>query len=189
MRPKDEHKEERIKQACIDLVYDYGVEGISAGKISEKANVSSATIYIYFESMINMYRTINEEILSEYFTSITKTLNNKKSVKDNFYGLWDAAYAFCSQNPKKFIFTTRMTNSCIVDPSADDVKPFHVPIADLLNKGIQSKTLKPLSTVCFILVAFSPLYGLLKAHIESKSQIEEPVRALLKQAAWDAVKQ
>ena len=189
MRPKDEHKEERIKQACIALIYDCGIEGISAGKISEKAKVSSATIYIYFESMVNMYRTINEEILIEYFTSISERLNDKKSIKENFYNLWDGAYDYCSQNPKKFIFTTRMINSCIVNPSGSDIEPYHLSISRFLDQGIEDNTLKPLSVISFILVAFSPLYGLLKAHIERNTNIETPVKALLKQAAWDAVKQ
>lgn len=50
MRNKDELKQEAIIQATIKLVNKIGFVSSSVAKISKEANVSPATIYIYYKN-------------------------------------------------------------------------------------------------------------------------------------------
>ena len=59
MRNKDLDKQNRIKEAMIQLILRDGIDGISMSKIAKEAGVSPATIYVYYES--------KEDMLSEVF--------------------------------------------------------------------------------------------------------------------------
>lgn len=190
MRNKDESKRLRIQQACIDMVFDIGIEGVSAGKIAKNAEVSPASIYVYYENMIDMLQSINNDIIVHYFTEISKSLNLKKSVKDNFYALWNAAYVYCTINYKEFIFTSRISNTCVVDLKKKiSIPEHHQSISGFLNQAIDEKKIKPLSVECFIYIAFTPFYGILKTNIENNViHLEDDILNLLRLAAWDAIR-
>ena len=50
MRLKDEDKQRRIKEAMVSLILQEGINGASVAKIASRAQVSPATIYIYYDS-------------------------------------------------------------------------------------------------------------------------------------------
>ncbi len=190
MRIKDDKKISRIKQACVDLTFELGVEGVSAGKVSKISNVSASSIYVYFENMRDMFQAINDEIIEDYFTTISISLKEDMITKDRFLALWNAAYTYCSNNYKRFIFTTRMMNSCIVDyNNTKEIKPYHEVINEFLILGSNEKIIKKLDVASFIYIAFSPLYAMLKSNIEiGHFKLDNESRQLLQLAAWDAIK-
>ena len=49
MRHKDDSKREAISNAAIELITTIGFANTSMSKIAKAANVSPATIYVYFE--------------------------------------------------------------------------------------------------------------------------------------------
>lgn len=59
MRTKDFDKQQRIKQAMVQLILREGINGASVSKIAREAGVSPATIYVYYSS--------KEDMLSEVF--------------------------------------------------------------------------------------------------------------------------
>ena len=59
MRSKDQEKQQRIKEAMVNLFLREGIDGTSISKIAREAGVSPATIYIYYAS--------KEEMLAEVF--------------------------------------------------------------------------------------------------------------------------
>ena len=59
MRIKDLHKQEAIIEATVELVNEIGFVSSSVSKIAKKANVSPATLYIYYknkEDILEMFR-------------------------------------------------------------------------------------------------------------------------------------
>ncbi|WP_437397929.1 hypothetical protein [Flagellimonas lutimaris] len=190
MRSKDENKRLRIKQACIDLAFDDGIEGISAIKLAKKAKVSAASIYVYYDNMSDMLQKINEEILVDYFNEISEVIDLDRSVKQNFLTLWNAAYNYCKNHYKEFIFTTRISNTCVVDLKRKNaIPPHHKRLFEYLDKAINEHKVKPLSVECFIYIAFTPFYGILKTNIENDVvNIDDDIHNLLITAAWDAVR-
>ena len=47
MRNKDFDKQNRIKEAMIQLILRDGIDGVSMSKIAKEVGVSPATIYVY----------------------------------------------------------------------------------------------------------------------------------------------
>ena len=66
MRYKDELKQEAIIQATINLVNEIGFAASSVAKIARVAEVSPATIYIYYENkedlLISTYIRIKQKM-------------------------------------------------------------------------------------------------------------------------------
>jgi AcrR family transcriptional regulator len=50
MRTRDQKKYNAVVKSSIKLTNELGFSGISVSKIAKRANVSPATIYIYFEN-------------------------------------------------------------------------------------------------------------------------------------------
>ena len=64
MRSKDLDKQQRIKAAMVRLILREGIDGASVSKIAKEAEVSPATIYVYYES--------KEAMLSEVFREYSR---------------------------------------------------------------------------------------------------------------------
>ena len=58
-------KRRRIKDAVIELMLEEGFHGTSISKIARKAEVSPATVYIYYESKEDMLQNIYLEYSEE----------------------------------------------------------------------------------------------------------------------------
>jgi AcrR family transcriptional regulator len=64
MRTKDLDKQQRIKDAMVRLILREGINGASVAKIAREAEVSPATIYVYYSS--------KEEMLAEVFREYSR---------------------------------------------------------------------------------------------------------------------
>mgnify|MGYP001795214305 CR=1 FL=1 len=137
-----------------------------------------------------MFQVINDEITSDFFEFISKDLGEDKSVKTNFDSLWEAAYEYCSKFPREFIFTRRMTYSCIVQQDeSESLKPFYEKLDDFLAKAIADGAMKEMSLMNFVYIALSPLYGIMKSTIENgKFYMQSDDLELYKSTSWNAIK-
>lgn len=61
MRTKDYDKQQRIKEAMVRLILKEGLNGASVSKIAKEANVSPATIYVYYSSKEEMFAEVYRE--------------------------------------------------------------------------------------------------------------------------------
>ena len=50
MRTKDEEKQDALFEATVKLVNEIGFAASSVAKIAKEANVSAATLYIYYRN-------------------------------------------------------------------------------------------------------------------------------------------
>lgn len=67
MRRRDDEKEQRMKDAVIEVVLAEGFGGASASKITKCAGIASATLYIYYDSKERMLQSVYKECAEERF--------------------------------------------------------------------------------------------------------------------------
>ena len=85
MRVKDELKQDALFKATIKLVNEIGFVASSVSKIAREADVSPATIYVYYKNKedllvstyINIKQTLSDEILRDFCIN---TLNDCDTV-------------------------------------------------------------------------------------------------------------
>lgn len=92
MRKKDDKKQENIKNAVVKLILKEGFHGTSISKIAKEADVSPATVYIYYENKDEMLRKIyleySKNILNHLLNNISESMSGKELIESlvkNYY--------------------------------------------------------------------------------------------------------
>ena len=112
MRVKDEKKEQAIFDAAITLITTNGLADTSMSKIAKVADVSAATIYIYFENKEDMLNKTYTHVKREIAAALGKGLQPKLTVEEAFKVIWNNFYKYAVKNSVKFSFTEQFANSC-----------------------------------------------------------------------------
>jgi AcrR family transcriptional regulator len=187
VRHKDDNKQRAICDAAIELITANGFADTSMSKIAKAANVSPATIYVYFENkeeLINkIYLFVKQEMSAELLQGVGANL----SVAEAFKVIWDNFYNYATANPVRFAFTEQFANSPLVARCKDESISYFKPLLDLFNRGVAEKVFKEISLEIFIAFTFAPLTGLIKEHFGGVIVLDEKVLATTFEIAWDAV--
>ena len=86
MRTKDFDKQQRIKRAMVRLILEEGISGASISKIAREADVSSATIYVYYNSKEEMLAEVFRECSHDTYLFLTVEHSQLDRVSNDDYG-------------------------------------------------------------------------------------------------------
>ncbi|MCF8260078.1 MAG: TetR/AcrR family transcriptional regulator [Melioribacteraceae bacterium] len=189
MRIKDEAKQSAIIDATVKLVNEIGFVSSSVSKIAKEANVSPATLYIYYKNkedlLVSTYleikQRLSEEILSEF--------NQNAPIRDSLYKFWTNAFHFISQNNSYFQYTEQFANSPYSEKvNHEDVEKSFTPIYEVLQKGIEQKIIKNVSFEILSVFMFYPIMNLSNARLCKNITADSKTIEDAFQLAWDAIK-
>ena len=110
MRKKDDEKEYRIRQAVIELMLKEGFYGTSIAKIAKAANVSPATVYIYYENKEEMLQDIYQKCSESVFYYLTQGINCEMNRAGMIETLIRRYYAYMTQHQEAFCFIEQFAN-------------------------------------------------------------------------------
>ena len=100
---KEREKEMRrrqIQDAAKELFILKGFNSTTIEEIAEKAELSPATIYLYFKNKEELYASINLITLQDLFNEIRKVYTNKKlSVEEKIIKFKDGMYKVFKHDP------------------------------------------------------------------------------------------
>jgi len=189
MRVKDELKQDALFNATVKLVNEIGFVASSVSKIAKEANVSPATIYVYYENkedlLISTYINIKQSISK----AILKDFDNSLPIRDILYKLWLNMFAYISNHSDYLQFSEQFSNSpysTLVNKS--EVEKYYEPIFEVLKRGIEQKIIKD---VCFDILAtfiFHPIMTLSNQRICKDFERNEVNIETAFKLAWDAIK-
>jgi len=136
-------KKTAIRKAAIRLINSLGLAGVSMSKIAKEANVSPATIYLYFENkedMINeLYLGLKYEMSLKYF----KDFDPKMPIKEGFKKLWYNLVDYVQNNPENFSFIEQYHNSPLINNfSKEKIASYFEPLNNLFERGIKEGVIK-----------------------------------------------
>lgn len=189
MRHKDEAKREAVIAATVKLVNEIGFVSSSVSKIAREADVSPATIYIYYKNKEDLLLSTYIDIKQKLSRAIMKDFNPDRPIRDILKKMWFNAFEYTSQYPHYFQFTEQFANSAyasLVDKR--QVEKYFEPMVKVLQSGIEQKIIKDVSFEILSVFMFYPVMLLsnprLCANFEfSKENIEKAFTL-----AWDAIK-
>lgn len=188
VRHKDDKKLQAICDAAIELITANGFADTSMSKIAKAANVSPATIYVYFENkedLLNKIYLFVKQIMSQ---EILKGVTADLPVAKAFEIIWNNFYHYAIKNPVRFAFTEQFVNSPMVDRICkEESGSYFKPILDLFHRGKEEKIFKNISLEMFIAFTLAPLTGLIKAHANGEILLDRKMLKTAYQIAWDAV--
>lgn len=156
MRKKDDQKQENIKRAVIKLILEEGFHGTSISKIAKEAEVSPATVYVYYKNkdimLHEIYFEYSEEILNHLLNKVSEHMTGLELIDT----LIKSYYNYIKDNKEIFLFVEQfsscpaLTNSCKAQKSTKDFD-------NLLDKIKKNKIIKDYSNNTIISLIFSPV--------------------------------
>ena len=189
MRTKDQSKQEAIFKATIKLVNEIGLVASSVAKIATEANVSPATIYIYYRNKDDLLVSTYLRIKREMGHSLTDGLNRDQPLRDVFRELWFRMFDFFKAHPDYFRFTEQFSNSPYVQQvEAREVEEAFAPMLRLVQKGIEQKIIKNVSPNLLSVFLFYQIYPLANKRLCPDWQLSSENIDQAFSMAWDAIK-
>jgi AcrR family transcriptional regulator len=156
MRTRDEVKEQTIREKAIKMIVKEGLDGFSLQKLAKAANVSPATIYIYYHDKEDLIVSLGAEITDNLLDYSLKGFSPDMSFAEGLRVQW----------------MNRARYSSFYDKVHNKVKlNFGAMMREFVYNAIKRKELKRLPFEVYWSVAFAPLYQLIKFHNQGRSYV------------------
>jgi AcrR family transcriptional regulator len=189
IRQKCDKKRAALLNATLSLVNNQGFHAAPMSKIAKMAEMSPATIYIYFENKQDLINQLYLEIKETFSTFAFKNYNEEQCVKDSFKQVWYNIAHFKLNKEEESNFLSQCDNTPIIDEKIKREALKHLqPLIDLWERGIQEGVLKPISP--YLLYAFTiyPLAFLTNKQHKNSCELKETTLNNAFKVAWDSIK-
>lgn len=110
MRRKDDDKQQRIKEAVIELILQEGFDGTSISKIARRAEVSPATVYIYFDNKDDMLQDIYREYSEEVYGYVLQRVTPRMDGAELIDTLVRSYYSYMNDHQEIFSFVEQCSH-------------------------------------------------------------------------------
>jgi AcrR family transcriptional regulator len=167
MRTRDENKERIIRQKAIEMFVAEGFDGLSMQKLAKAADVSPATIYIYFRDREDLILQIYIEESRKVSKATLENFDPEMHFDEGLRVQWINRAKYCIQNPLGMQFIEQVRHSPLFEKAFSMMdKVFIDSMKVFVTTAIERKELIPLPLQVYWAIAFAPMYQLVKFEIE-----------------------
>lgn len=167
MRPKDEHKETAIRKLALDMIVEEGFKGLSMQKLAKKANVSPATIYIYFEDRNDLLNKLYLQVLERTNVAALAGFDAGMGFEQGLQTLWLNRYRYYIKNPVDYFFIEQFINSPLIhDVAGQEDKAFGKTMQQFYTNAVNNDGLKTLPFEIYWTMTNAPLYQFIKFRLQ-----------------------
>ncbi|AJR04233.1 TetR/AcrR family transcriptional regulator [Siansivirga zeaxanthinifaciens] len=182
-------KRNALVKATIELVNNNGFHATPMSKIAKMANVSPATIYLYFENKQDLVNKTYIEVKEEYTKYAFATYNASMSVKEGFKIIWYRIADFKLNDCENAMFLAQCDNTPMIDePSRQEGIKHLQPLLDLWERGKKEGIIKPISDYLLYAYAINPLSFLMIMQKRGSFNLNDTHLDEAFQAAWSSIK-
>src|SRR4051812_14286763 len=104
MRTRDESKELAIRQKAIEMIVKKGFDELSMQKLAKAANVSPATIYIYFKDRDDLIAQLWVGEMEKMAAASLEGFDSSMSFEEGLRLQWMNRAKFCMENQQSIYF-------------------------------------------------------------------------------------
>lgn len=189
MRIKDINKQAAIIEATVDLVNEIGFASSSVSKIAKKANVSPATLYIYYKNKEDLLVSTYVEIKKKMGKELLNNFDSSKPLRDLFFIFWKNTFNFIDKNRALYKYSEQFSNSPYLElvNRAELEKNFE-PFVKTIQKGIEQKIIKDVPFEILAAFIFFPVSAISNSKLCISTEISDEVIGTSFTLAWDAIK-
>ncbi|MFL1895254.1 TetR/AcrR family transcriptional regulator [Aquimarina sp. 2-A2] len=181
-------KRNALIKATIELVNNNGFHATAMSKIAKIANVSPATIYLYFENKQDLVNQTYLDVKTKYTDFVFKTYNENTSIKAGFELIWKRIAEFNSKESDYSFFLNQCNNTPMIDASSRQEGIKHLqPLLDLWKRGKEDGIIKPFSDQILYAYSINPLSFLMMAQKQGHFQLNDHIEEAFV-TAWDSIK-
>jgi AcrR family transcriptional regulator len=188
MRLKDDNKITEIYRSAIKIVNSLGFEGSSMSKIANEANVSAATIYLYFKNKEDMISKLYIHLKSKELKSYFKENRDLTISKGTFRTAWLNHFQYITENIEEYIFLESFSNCPLVNQIEKENKADYCSTFELLFEQSKSAGLiKNIQNDIIFSLLFAPISHLVKKSKTERTNIATNDLIEIFEASWRAI--
>ena len=170
MRLRDEHKERVIREKALQMMVKEGLEGFSMQKLAKAADVSPATIYIYFKDKEDLVTQLCKDAGKKMMDITFKNFDPSMSFSEGLKVQWINRANYCMKFPDQMHFLEQLRHSPYGEKVSEMMgESFKKIMGDFVANAIRKKQLVKVPVEVYWSIAFAPLYNLVKFHMTGKS--------------------
>lgn len=189
IREKSKEKRDALLKATLSLVNNNGFHDAPMSKIAKMANVSPATIYIYFENKQDLINQLYLEVKISYTEHAFKDYSEKMPVKKAFELIWYNIADYKLNKVDEAWFLSQCDNTIMIDEASRQEGLRHLqPLLDLWERGQQEGIIKVTSPYILYAYAIYPLAFLMNSQKRAYLQLDQESLDQAFQAAWDSIR-
>ncbi len=170
MRTRDINKERAIRDHALKMIVKNGFDGLSMQKLAKAADVSPATIYIYFKDREDLILQLFVEASKKMTEATLKDFDPSMSFSEGLKVQWMNRARYCMANPDEMHFLEQIRHSPLQEKSLVLLgTKFKENMKAFVSNAIKNKELVKVPVEVYWSVAFAPLYTLVQFHIAGTS--------------------
>ncbi len=189
IREKSKEKRNALLKATLSLVNNNGFHDAPMSKIAKMANVSPATIYIYFENKQDLINQLYLELKISYTAQAFKDYSENMPVKKAFELIWYNIADYKLRQVEEAWFLSQCDNTTMIDEASRQEGLKHLqPLLDLWERGQKEGIIKDVSPYILYAYAIKPLAFLMNMQKRNLYQLDKESLEQAFQAAWDSIR-
>lgn len=170
MRTRDIQKENSIRQKAIEMIVQQGLDGFSMQKLAKAANVSPATLYIYYKDRDDLVTQIATEVSLRMMDISLRGLHPKMSFAEGMAIQWKNRLEFYLKYPLDVQFIEQIRYTPVYDNIKKTIRTtFGDVLGKFMHNAINKGECTPLPFEVYWCIAFAPLYQLIKFHAQGET--------------------
>ncbi|CAM1354185.1 TetR/AcrR family transcriptional regulator [Tenacibaculum insulae] len=182
-------KRNALIKATVELVNNNGFHATPMSKIAKMANVSPATIYLYFNNKQDLVNQTYIEVKTQYTNYVFTNYDEKLAVEDGFKLIWQRIADFKLNECDNAMFLAQCDNTPMIDEQSRQEGIKHLqPLLDLWQRGKNEGIIKPISDYLLYAYAINPLSFLIISQKRGAFILDESHLKEAYQAAWNSIK-
>lgn len=171
MRTRDESKEQAIREKAIEMIVKSGFDGLSMQKLAKAANVSPATIYVYFKNREDLLNQLYMSIDQLFTESTLKNFDPEMSFEEGLWLQWKNRFAYNVKYPHHIYFMEQFRTSPLINHKDVVKNSFKEAMGKFHSNAVKRKEIVDLPVEIFWSLAYGPLYSLVRFHSGKKSLV------------------
>lgn len=169
MRTRDEKKRLAICQKALKMIVEKGFDGLSMQKLARAADVSPATIYIYFKDRDDLILQLWKEEMKKMTTVTLEGFDPEMSFEEGLRIQWMNRAKYCLEYPLSMHFMEQIKYSPYHALTLKQMdQTFLLAMRNFVHNAIRRKELIKLPVEVYWSIAFAPLYQLVKFHMAGR---------------------
>lgn len=165
----------------VKLILNEGINGASVAKIAREANVSPATIYVYYSSKEEMLAEVFRECARESYSFLMRRLNDEMRAADLIGNIVRGYFDYTIEHEEVFSFIEQCSRCPTLSENVSEKECSH-ELFDLIHEYQERGELKRYSDPNIAAMLFPPVrfIAMNRCHYrtETGEQLEELIRMM-----------
>ena len=171
MRTKDESKGQAIREKAIELIVQFGFDGISMQKLAAAAGVSPATIYIFYKNREDLLNCLFNHVQEKFAQEALRGFEPSMTLKNGLWLQWQNRLDFILRYPLYFQFFEQFRHSPLINHKDVHMGEFRESMQRFVANAVRQGELSKMEPEIFWALAYSPFYTLVKFHLQKRSMM------------------